>query len=218
MFTGIIEQIGTIKKIDKKSFGKRFFISAKLIVKDLNIGDSVSLNGVCLTIIDIKGVNFSVDIVKETLNRSNLGKLKVNSKVNLERAMKLSARLGGHLVQGHIESVGVITDIQKNKNDQIITINVDPEWIRYCLPKGSIALDGISLTIASIDENNIKVAIIPHTLKNTTLSYKKIADTINIETDIVGKYIDRFISFDIQDSESDMQIIKSLKHIQYGES
>ena len=132
--------------------------------------------------------------------------------------MRVSDRFGGHILQGHVETVGVILDKQQREEDAILWVGLDPEWMRYCIPKGSIALDGISLTIARIDANVIEIALIPHTLKNTTLGLKSKSDTINIETDIIGKYVDRLISFDEEALDVDGNILKAIRHIQYGES
>jgi len=138
--------------------------------------------------------------------------------VNLERAMKATDRFGGHIVQGHVETVGVILEKQKQGEEAIISVGLDPEWLRYCIPKGSITLDGVSLTIAKINGNIIEVALIPHTLDNTTLGVKDKSDTLNIETDIIGKYIDRLLSFDAEATEIDTNILKAIRNIQYGES
>ena len=218
MFTGIIEELAQIKKIKKNKNGRCYTITSKLVINDLGIGDSISVNGVCLTAIKINKNDFSVDLVEETLNKSNLGDLKMNDYVNLERAMKASGRFDGHIVQGHIETLGVILDHQGKGSDSRLSIGLDPEWMRYCIPKGSITIDGVSLTIAAISGNIVEVALIPHTLKNTTLGKKCKSETVNIETDIIGKYIDRLISFDGEDIEIDQNFLKVIRHIQYGES
>jgi riboflavin synthase len=159
-----------------------------------------------------------MDLVEETLNKSNLGELKVGDFINLERAMKATSRFGGHIVQGHVETVGVILEKQMQDEEAILSVGIDPEWMRFCIPKGSITLDGVSLTIAKINGNIIEVALIPHTLKNTTLGIKGKTDTLNIETDIIGKYIDRLLSFDADEEEIDTKILKAIRNIQYGES
>ncbi len=218
MFTGIIEEIGNIDSIIDKPLGMRFKISAIKIMEDLKIGDSVAINGVCLTVVNRTDNSFCLDIVDETLEKSNLGDLKKGDDVNLERSLKVSDRFGGHIVQGHIETIGVILDKQKKDDGALISIGLDPEWMRYCIPKGSIAIDGISLTIAKIEANIIKVALIPHTLQNTTLGKKNKSDTLNIETDIIGKYVTNLLSFDEDDPEIDMGMLKAIRHLQYGES
>ena len=218
MFTGIVEELGQVHKIDSKSTGMRFTISAKLVTDDLNIGDSMSINGVCLTVTHKNNNLFSMDLVPETLEKSNLGELIEGDYVNLERAMRASGRFGGHILQGHVETLGIILDIHKQTDNAVISVGLDPDWMRYCIPKGAIALDGISLTIAKIEANIIEIAIIPHTLENTTLGLKSKSDTLNIETDIIGKYVDRLLSLDEDESEIDVGILRAIRHLQYGES
>ena len=132
--------------------------------------------------------------------------------------MLASDRFGGHILQGHVETLGVILDKQQQEDNAVISVGLDPEWMRYCIPKGSIALDGISLTIAKIEANIVEIALIPHTLENTTLGLKSKSDTLNIETDIIGKYVERLLSFDADESEMDVGILKAIRHLQYGES
>ncbi len=218
MFTGIVEELAQIKSIKPKSKGIHYVISAEVVVDDLKIGDSISVNGVCLTIVKIGKDSFCMDLVEETLNKSNLGELKVGDSVNLERAMKVSDRLGGHIVQGHVETLGVILEKQMQDEEAILSVGLDPEWMRFCIPKGSITLDGVSLTIARINGNIIEIALIPHTLENTTLGIKGKSETLNIETDIIGKYIDRLLSFDAEEEIIDTNILKAIRNIQYGES
>ena len=218
MFTGIIEELGLIKKIRTISSGLQVSISAKEIMDDLKIGDSLSINGVCLTVIQYSADLLTFDLISETLEKSNLGDLNEGDSVNLERALKVDGRFGGHIIQGHVETLGVILDKQTEKDNIILSVGLDPEWMRFCIPKGSIALDGISLTISRIEANIIEVSLIPHTLKNTTLGMKNKSDTLNVETDIIGKYVDRLLSFDNEESEIDLGILKTIRHIQYGES
>mgnify|MGYP001283158887 CR=1 FL=1 len=218
MFTGIVEELGKVKDIESKSFGMRFTITAKLVLDDMKIGDSISVNGVCLTVTEKNEQMFSLDLVPETLDKSNLGELIEGDYVNLERAMRASDRFGGHILQGHIETLGVILDKQEQEDNAVISVGLDPEWMRFCIPKGSIALDGISLTISSIEANIIEISLVPHTLNKTTLGLKSKSDTLNIETDIIGKYLDHFLSFDKEDFEMDLGIMKAIRHLQYGES
>ena len=218
MFTGIVEELGQVQEIEPKSSGMGFSISAKLVMDDLNLGDSISINGVCLTVAQITDKKFNLDLVPETLDKSNLGELNEGDYVNLERAMKASDRFGGHILQGHVETLGVILDKQQQGDNVLLSVGLDPEWIRFCIPKGSIALDGISLTIANIEANIIEIALIPHTLENTTLGLKTKSDTLNIETDIIGKYVDRLLTFDEENTEVDLSILKAIHHIQFGES
>ncbi len=217
MFTGIIEEMGVVKSVEETSSGKQFIISASEVLSDLKIGDSIAVNGVCLTAIEITKSSFKLDLVHETLNKSNLGELNKNSHVNLERAMRLSDRLGGHILQGHVETTGVILNIQPEGDSSVMTIGIDPKWIRYCIPKGSIAIDGVSLTVANMTNNFIEIALIPHTLEVTNLGQKTKGDSINIETDIIGKYVERLLSF--EDSEdSDEMLISNLRTWEFGES
>ena len=218
MFTGIVEELARVKKIKNKKQGIRYTISANTVLDDLEIGDSICINGVCLTVTKRQKDMFSMDIIEETLDKSNLGELKENDYVNLERAMKVSDRFGGHIVQGHVETQGVILEKQIEEDEARISVCLDPEWMRYCIPKGSITLDGVALTIASINKNIIEIALIPHTLENTTLGLKDKSDTLNVETDIIGKYINRLLTFDGDNIEFDKNILKTIRHIQYDEN
>jgi len=218
MFTGIVEELAQVKKIKTKKQGIRYTISANTVLDDLEIGDSICINGVCLTVTKRQKDMFSMDIIEETLDKSNLGELKENDYVNLERAMKASDRFGGHIVQGHVETQGMILEKQIEEDEARISVCLDPEWMRYCIPKGSITLDGVALTIASINKNIIEIALIPHTLENTTLGLKDKSDTLNVETDIIGKYINRLLTFDGDNIEFDKNILKTIRHIQYDEN
>ena len=218
MFTGIVEELARVKKIKTKKRGIRYTISANTVLDDLEIGDSICINGVCLTVTKRQKDMFSLDIIEETLDKSNLGELKENDYVNLERAMKVSDRFGGHIVQGHVETQGVILEKQIEEDEARISVCLDREWMRYCIPKGSITLDGVSLTIASINKNIIEIALIPHTLENTTLGLKDKSDTLNVETDIIGKYINRLLTFDGDNIELDKNILKTIRNIQYDEN
>ncbi|MCM1506301.1 MAG: riboflavin synthase [Ruminococcus flavefaciens] len=192
MFTGIIEEVGTVKEIRHSGDSSFIKIQAEKIFEDMHIGDSIAVNGLCLTVTEFGNNIFRADVMNETLNRSSLGSLKQGSPVNLERAMSANGRFGGHIVSGHIDGTGIISDI---KNDGIAiwyTVSTKPEIMQYIVEKGSIAIDGISLTVAKVTESSFSVSIIPHTAGNTILSYKKIGDTVNLENDIIGKYIEKF--------------------------
>ena len=194
MFTGIIEELGEIKHIDDK----RQFLEVEILSdfsSKINIGDSIAVNGICLTAVSSNSEFFTVNIVKETIMKTNFNKIQQSMYVNLERAVKVSSRLNGHIVQGHIEDVVSIIGKNKKDNQTDLIIKIKNEYLKYCIYKGSIALDGISLTIASIDNDKITVAIIPHTLENTTLKYKEIGDTLNLETDVFAKYVENIISY-----------------------
>lgn len=193
MFTGLVEEIGKISKITKGSNSYQFGIQAKKVLTDLKLGDSVATNGACLTVVEISNTGFTVDIMSETVKRTNFDKLKTGELVNLERALRLSDRLGGHLVSGHIDGIGKIANIKREDIAHIITIESDNEIINQLLNKGSIAIDGISLTIMAVGTKDFKVSIIPHTSKETTLLTKKIGDIVNLETDMIGKYVQRLL-------------------------
>lgn len=193
MFTGIIEEIGTVDAIRKGARSAVLVIRGNKIFSDLKIGDSVATNGVCLTATEITGKTFSADVMNETLSRSTLGKLRPGSPVNLERAMAADGRFGGHMVAGHVDGTGKILHIRRDDNAIWYTILADPEIMRYIVEKGSIAIDGISLTVAAVERDNFSVSVIPHTVAETTLSGKKIGDAVNLENDMVGKYIEKFV-------------------------
>ena len=214
MFTGIIETIGTVISInDKDDNSKKFIISVEKIFNDVKIGDSISVNGACLTVTEINNQEINFDIVNETLEKSNLGTLSIGSNVNLERALSLSSRFNGHILQGHVEAVGVIVGYKKNKKEVVMSVGIDPGLLIYCISKGSIAFDGISLTIAKINDNIIEVALIPHTIEYTNLNKKEIGDSVNIETDIIGKYIYRFISENENYEDINSILIKTLNNL-----
>ena len=197
MFTGIIEEMGIVKSIKNNAIT----IEADKIFDDLKLGDSVAVNGTCLTISSFSNKIFKADITLETLSRTNLGDLKSGFKVNLERALTLSKRLGGHIVSGHIDGVGVIKNISKNDRDIILKIEVPASLMKYIIEKGSVAVDGISLTVAEVNKNIFSIAIIPHTFKETILYYKKEGDKVNIENDIIGKYVEKLLQFNNFDNE-----------------
>lgn len=193
MFTGIIEETGTIKEIRRGSKSAKLRIEASKVLEGTNPGDSISANGICLTVVEMDQNTFSVDVMTETLRKTNFGKLSIGSSVNLERALKLSDRLGGHLVSGHIDGLGVIGNIVTEDIARIISIKTASDMLRYIIPKGSIAIDGISLTVTYADEHSFKVSIIPHTAAETSLLSKKIGDAVNLETDMIVKYVEKLL-------------------------
>ena len=194
MFTGIVETVGEIKKIVRNDGFIKVSILPDLNFDDVKVGDSISVNGACLTVAELNGRILVFDIVRETLKITNLNTLEISKMVNLERAMLLSSRIDGHILQGHIESTVSIVKKEIFDNQVNYTIEVKEQFLKYCIQKGSIALDGISLTIANISNKFIDVAIIPHTLANTTLKYKKEGDLLNLETDMFAKYIEKIIN------------------------
>ena len=214
MFTGIIERLGTVVSIDdENNTSKEFVVLVENMFEDINIGDSISINGVCLTVKKNNEKHIYFDIVNETLEKSNLGELCVGSNINLERALSVSSRLNGHILQGHVEATGVVVEYKKSKKEVLLSVAVDPSLLMYCIPKGSIAFDGVSLTIAKIEDNIIQVALIPHTLENTNLNNKKVGDSVNLETDIIGKYILRFISENENYEDINSVLIKALNNL-----
>ena len=193
MFTGIIEEIGEVKYIKKGINSSRLLIKAKKVLENTKIGDSVSTNGVCLTVTNISNDNFEADVMSETLRRSNLGGLKIGSKVNLERALTLEKRLGGHIVSGHIDGTSKIISFFREDNAIWITLKADKNILKYIIFKGSVTIDGVSLTVAYVDDEIFKVSIIPHTRSETNLLSKNINETVNIECDLIGKYVEKLL-------------------------
>jgi riboflavin synthase len=196
MFTGIIEELGMIKSIDLLKDSAKLTIEASLILKGSQIGDSIAVNGVCLTATAIGSASFSVDVMYETLRRTNLQELKPQTKVNLERALQMQSRLGGHLVSGHVDGSGKIAAISPVGIAMIYRIQSYPEITSSLLPKGSVAIDGISLTVIDVGDDFFTVSLIPHTFQHTTLGFKRVGSTVNLETDIIGKYVARFLQKD----------------------
>lgn len=193
MFTGIVEEMGRVKEIIKNDLSFRLKILASEIMEDLSVGDSVAVNGACLTVLDPTSSGFSCDVSPETASMTNLGALKNGDSLNLERAMRLTDRLSGHLVSGHIEGRGKITSKQQEENAVILSIEIPAHLMKYCILKGSITLDGVSMTINQLDEKGIEIAVIPHTAAVTTLGQKDIGDVVNLESDLIGKYVERLM-------------------------
>lgn len=194
MFTGIVEEVGSLEKLTLGGGFGVIEIRANKVLENTKIGDSIASNGVCLTVLDMTKFSFKANVMGETLEKSSLGSLKSGNKINLERAMKLEDRFGGHIVSGHIDGVGKITDIEKKVDGTWFTISASKEILKYIIYKGSIAIDGISLTVAYVDDEKFKVSVIPHTLENTILYEKKVQSVINLECDVVGKYIEKLVN------------------------
>lgn len=185
--------MGVIRAVRRGKSSSVLSIGASLILSDLKIGDSVAVNGVCLTATSRDSGGFTADVMHETLNRSSLGELTVGSRVNLERAMAADGRFGGHIVSGHIDGAGVISAIRTDDNAVWYTVQTPPQLLRYIVEKGSITIDGISLTVATVDEGQFSISAIPHTVAVTTLGSKRVGDTVNLETDIIGKYVEALL-------------------------
>lgn len=212
MFTGIVEEIGTIKSVKRGSKSSVLTIECKDVLADTKIGDSIAVNGVCLTVTDMNKNGFIADVMAETINRSTLGVVNTGSKVNLERAMAANGRFGGHMVSGHIDGIGYISSIKKDDNAIWYTITADERQLYYIVEKGSITIDGISLTVAAVDEYGFQVSIIPHTQKETILFYKKIGDKVNLECDMVGKYIEKLLNSKKSNDDSKITEEFLIKH------
>lgn len=193
MFTGIIEEIGTIQNIERGSQSAVLHIQCKKVLPGTKIGDSIAVNGVCLTVTTMSEDGYTADVMAETLERSALGSLKRGSRVNLERAMAADGRFGGHIVAGHVDGVGTIKSIRHDETAVWYEIAASPEVLRYIVEKGSITIDGISLTVARVNDSAFQVSIIPHTRENTILADKGVGDVVNLETDIIGKYVEKLL-------------------------
>lgn len=202
MFTGIIEETGKVEAVAKGSNSAVITIAAVKVLEDTKIGDSIAVNGVCLTVTSISGRKFSADVMAETLRRSSLGSLKHGSMVNLERAMAANGRFGGHIVSGHIDGVGVISSFEKEDNAVWVEIETPAKILRYIVEKGSITIDGISLTVAKLTDSSFAVSVIPHTGEETTLLNRNPGDIVNLENDIVGKYVERLMNFKTDDRDN----------------
>jgi len=193
MFTGIIEEQGTIASVRQGAKGAVLTIKAKKVLEGTAIGDSIATNGVCLTVTQIHGDTYDVDVMAETMRRSNLGELKAGNHVNLERALRLDSRLGGHIVSGHIDGTGKIKSLKREDNAVWVTIAADKKILRYIVEKGSITIDGISLTVATVSGEDFAVSIIPHTGEETGLLKKNPGDTVNLENDLMAKYVEKLL-------------------------
>lgn len=202
MFTGLVEEKGILKEKIPTGDGFQFVIEAKIIMKDLQIGSSIAVNGCCLTVVKIFDNNFTVDTIEETLNKTNLGVLKQGMKVNLERPLAAEARLGGHFVLGHIDTIGKIENVKELSNSHWLTISFPEKFKQYLIYVGSVAIDGVSMTVAELKDNSFSVGIIPHTWKETIFADKKVGDTVNLEFDVLGKYVERIMESKNQDESS----------------
>lgn len=194
MFTGLVEEVGTLQGLQTGPKTCILTIGCRKVLEGTEIGDSIMTNGVCLTVTSLGGTYFTADVMNETLARSDLGDLRPGSPVNLERAMPADGRFGGHIVSGHIDGTGTILSIREDANAVWFTVGADKALLDYVVEKGSIAMDGISLTVAAVTDQNFSVSLIPHTRAVTNLASKKVGDPLNLETDIIGKYVEKFVS------------------------
>ena len=194
MFTGIVEEKGKLVTKKKTGEGYQLTFSGKIVTEDLKIGDSVAINGVCLTVVSKEEDKFFVDVIEETLKKSNLGELEENGNVNFERSLKADARLGGHFVLGHVDTKGTVIDIKELSNSHWMTIEYPKEFMKNLIYVGSVSIDGVSMTVAELEENRFSVGIIPHTWQMTVFSDKKIGSTVNLEFDVLGKYVEKIMN------------------------
>lgn len=194
MFTGLVAELGTVKTMKKGAKSYQLTIEAEKLAKTLKIGESIAVNGACLTVVAFTEKDFTVDVMPETVRMSTISSYKNGEKVNLEKTLRLQDGLDGHIVSGHIEGIGQIVMKKKEDIASLVTIRIPAELTRYIIKKGSIAVDGISLTVTDVTDDTFTVSLIPHTAKETTLGFKNIGDSVNIETDIIGKYVERMLS------------------------
>ncbi|MCL2602324.1 MAG: riboflavin synthase [Treponema sp.] len=194
MFTGIIEEVGVVASMTRESGRARLVIRAEAVLEGTKYGDSINIEGACQTVAELDGSTFTVFTLAESLKKTTLGELRVGSRVNLERAMTPNTRMGGHMVQGHVSAAVSIRELSRADNNVYLSVEVPGDLIRLCVPEGSIALDGISLTVAKISGTLVTVNVIPVTIESTTLRYKKPGDRMNLETDIIGRYVERYLA------------------------
>lgn len=207
MFTGIVNEVGTLQSIHRGANSAVLTIGATTILEDVKLGDSIAVNGVCLTVTSFTPSQFTADVMHETLNRSSLGALRPGSPVNLERAMRADGRFDGHIVAGHIDGTGTIASIRRDDNAIRYTIRTTPAILRYIIEKGSIAIDGISLTVTEVTRETFSVSVIPHTASCTNLAQRRIGDTVNLENDCIGKYVERLLTTpNISNQESNITL------------
>lgn len=202
MFTGLVEELGKVKAISRGVKSVRLTVEASKVLEDVKIGDSIAVNGTCLTVVEYNENCFTADVMPETVDSTALANLKIGAKVNLERTLGIGDRFGGHIVSGHIDGIGTICAKDNNDNAVVVKIEASPEVMRYIVKKGSIAIDGISLTIVNYGQDWFTVSLIPHSAAMTTLGFKKTGDVVNLETDIIGKYVDKLLSLSSTQQQS----------------
>ncbi|MBQ9066042.1 MAG: riboflavin synthase [Clostridia bacterium] len=203
MFTGLVEEVGTLQGVQRGARQCVLTVGCTDVLDGTKIGDSIMTNGICLTVTSMGSHYFTADVMNETLSRSSLGSLHPGSAVNLERAMPAGGRFGGHIVSGHIDGTGTVTALREDDNAVWLTIAAEPALLRFVVEKGSIAIDGISLTVAAVDERSFQVSLIPHTRAVTNLRDKRVGDPVNLETDLIGKYVEKFVRGGATDSDAE---------------
>ena len=195
MFTGLVAELGSVEKLAQQGNSFHLTVAATKVMQNLKIGDSVAVNGVCLTVVRLGDASFTADVMPETVRLTNIGLLHAGDRVNLERTLRLCDGLDGHIVSGHVEGLGTIASRRPDGIAMVVTITTPPELLKYIIKKGSIAIDGISLTVTEVTETSFSVSLIPHTAKETTLGFKDVGDRVNLETDIIAKYVERMLGF-----------------------
>ena len=195
MFTGLVAELGSVEKLAQQGNSVHLTVAATKVMQNLKIGDSVAVNGVCLTVVHLGDASFTADVMPETVRLTNIGLLHAGDRVNLERTLRLCDGLDGHIVSGHVEGLGTIASRRPDGIAMVVTITTPPELLKYIIKKGSIAIDGISLTVTEVTETSFSVSLIPHTAKETTLGFKDVGDRVNLETDIIAKYVERMLDF-----------------------
>ena len=204
MFTGLVAELGTVQRLARQGSSYHLTVGAKKVLENLKIGDSVAVNGACLTVVRMNDSGFTADVMPETVRLTNIGSLQPGSRVNLERTLRLCDGLDGHIVSGHVEGLGTISAQRPDGIAVVVTIDTPVELLKYIIKKGSITIDGISLTVTEVTETSFSVSLIPHTAKETTLGFKKVGDSVNLETDIIGKYVERMLTWNKpQDKQAD---------------
>ncbi|MCI0636478.1 MAG: riboflavin synthase [Actinobacteria bacterium] len=193
MFTGIVRELGTVESLDGGPAGVRLRLRAPATAATSRVGDSVALSGVCLTVTDVVGEVLAFDAVPETLSRSTLGRLRPSAAINVEPALRAGEPLGGHIVQGHVDGIGRVRSLEPDGDGKRLSVEAAPEILRYCVEKGSIAIEGVSLTVARLDEGSVAIALVPHTLAATTLGRLQPGDEVNLEVDVLAKYVERLV-------------------------
>ncbi|MBR1390237.1 MAG: riboflavin synthase [Lachnospiraceae bacterium] len=215
MFTGIIEELGTIQRLNIQGTSGEIAVLANTVLEHTRIGDSIAVNGICLTVTALRPDGFSADIMAETVRRSGLKNARAGDRVNLERAMAADGRFGGHIVSGHIDGTGTITSCRQEENAVWVTIAADPRILNLIVEKGSICIDGISLTVAAVTEQEFQVSVIPHTAAQTTLIHKRVGDSVNLENDVVGKYVQKLLGLTGSEPENSGLTLEMLTELGY---
>lgn len=210
MFTGLITELGSVVALERQGESFHLTVAAVKVMENLKIGDSVAVNGVCLTVVKKSSGSFTADVMPETVRLTNIGELQPGSRVNLERTLRLCDGLDGHIVTGHVEGQGMIKSRVPEGIAVVVTIETEARLLKYILPKGSIAIDGISLTVTQVTDSSFSVSLIPHTAKETTLGFKAVGDKVNLETDIIGKYVERMLGFKQEDKQSNPMLDKNI--------